>query len=457
MQADAYNRLGDCYYQSRQFATARTYYAKALETDASQGDYALYQTAFVQGLEGDQAGKIETLNSLITRYQESPYMDDGLYEQGRAFVQLGNNAQAISRYRLLIKNFPESNLSRQAAQQIGLLYYQDDKYPEAIAAYKQVMETYPGTDEARGAQRDLKSIYLDLNKVDDYAAYVQSLPGGVQFDANERDSLTFVAAERVYMRGQTEEARSSFNRYLQTFPYGAFATNAHYYIGLIDYNQQQYTSAATHLDKVLEAPSNAFTEEALRMSGYMAYAQKDYTKALAQYKRLRDLTSSQEVRTEARTGRLRSAAQLADADETILAANDLLTDAKATPEAQTEALYYRARTYAAAGQQQAAIADWKQLAQDTRHVYGAEAKYRLAEAYYQGNQKQEAEAVLLNYMEVSTPHTYWLARAFVLLADVYHDWGRDLDARQYLQSLQQNYTEKDDIQTMIQTRLKNWK
>jgi HD superfamily phosphohydrolase YqeK len=60
-------------------------------------------------------------------------------------------------------------------------------------------------------------------------------------------------------------------------------------------------------------------------------------------------------------------------------------------------------------------------------------------------------------MEVSTPHTYWLARGFVLLADIYHDWGRDLDARQYLQSLQQNYTEKDDIQTMIQTRLKNWK
>jgi TolA-binding protein len=97
------------------------------------------------------------------------------------------------------------------------------------------------------------------------------------------------------------------------------------------------------------------------------------------------------------------------------------------------------------------------LSQDTRHVYGAEAKYRLAELHYAAGRKQEAEAVLLNYMEVSTPHTYWLARAFVLLADIYHDWGRDLDARQYLQSLQQNYTQQDDIQSMINTRLTNWK
>ena len=36
--------------------------------------------------------------------------------------------------------------------------------------------------------------------------------------------------------------------------------------------------------------------------------------------------------------------------------------------------------------------------------------------------------MVLNYIEVSTPHTYWLARSFVLLADVYMKLGRNLDA-----------------------------
>jgi TolA-binding protein len=381
LQADAYNRLGDCLFETRSFDAARTYYAKALATDAAQGDYALYQQGFVQGLQRDHAGKIETLNSLITRYQDSPLMDDALYEQGRAFVQLHNNAQAISRYRLLIKNYPESTLARQAAQEIGLLYYQDDKYPEAIAAYKQVLESYPGTEEARGAQRDLKSIYMDLNKIDEYADYVKTLPDGEPFDA--------VAAH-------AEKAVS-------------------------DYNSGQYASALAH------------------------------------YQRLRELAPTQEVRQQASLGCLRSAVSAGDHSQTIQAANDLLDDVKATPESQNEALYYRAKAHAASGQTQAAMNDWTRLAEDTRHAYGAEAKFRLAEAYYNGNQKQEAEAVLLNYMEVSTPHTYWLARAFVLLADIYHDWGRDLDARQYLQSLQQNYTTQDDIQGMITSRLNNWK
>ena len=69
---------------------------------------------------------------------------------------------------------------------LGLLYYQDDKYPEAIQAYKQVIAGYPGSEEARLAQRDLKSIYIDLNKVDEYANFASTIPGGANFDVIDR-------------------------------------------------------------------------------------------------------------------------------------------------------------------------------------------------------------------------------------------------------------------------------
>ena len=75
-------------------------------------------------------------------------------------------------------------------------------------------------------------------QVDEYANFASTIPGGAKFDVNERDSLTYVDAERVYMRGAVAEARNSFTRYLQTFPEGAFSLNANYYIGLIDYNQK---------------------------------------------------------------------------------------------------------------------------------------------------------------------------------------------------------------------------
>jgi len=453
--ADAYNRMGDCNFYARNFDDARRSYDKAGQMDPALGDYSLYQEGFVKGLQRDYSGKIQTLNQLIANYQQSQYIDDALYEQGRAFVQLEDNANAIERFQLLVKNFPQSNMAPRAANEVGLLYYQDDRYSEAIAAYKEVIKNYPGSEEARLAQRDLKSIYIDLNKVDEYADFASTIPGGANFDVNERDSLTYVAAERVYMRGEMADARNSFVKYLQTFPEGAFSLNANYYIGLIDYNQQNYESASAHLNKVLEYPDNKYSEEAMMMSAEMAYLAKDYAKSLELYRLLKDRTSTPERRQMAATGMLRSAAMSGNGEETILVATSVLADAKVAPELENEARHYRSKALVNAGQMQYAAEDWKVLAQDTRNVYGAEAKYRYAQYLFDEGKTTEAEKEVLNYLEVSTPHTYWLARGFVLLSDIYARLDRKLEARQYLLSLKQNYQADDDIAGMIESRLQN--
>ena len=451
--ADAYNRMGDCNFYARKFDDARRNYDKAEQVDPSLGDYSLYQEGFVKGLQRDYNGKIQALNQLIANYPQSQYIDDALYEQGRAFVQMEDNANAIERFQLLVKNFPQSTMARRAASEIGLLYYQDDKYPQAITAYKEVIKNYPGSEEARMAQRDLKSIYIDLNKVDEYADFASTIPGGANIDVNERDSLTYVAAERIYMRGDNTEARNSFLRYLQTFPEGAFSLNANYYIGLIDYNQKNYESASAHLNKVLEYPNNKYSEEAMLMSAEIAYLAKDYVKSLEWYKLLKDRASTPERRQMAATGMLRSAAMSGNGEETILAATAVLADAKVTPELESEARYYRSKALVKANQLAHAVADWEALAKDTRNVYGAEAKYRLAQYMFDTGKTQEAEQEVLNYLEVSTPHAYWLARSFVLLSDIYAKLDRKLEARQYLLSLKQNYQADDDIAGMIESRL----
>ena len=451
--ADAYNRMGDCNFYARKFDDARRSYDKAEQVDPSLGDYSLYQEGFVKGLQRDYTGKIQSLNQLITNYPQSQYIDDALYEQGRAFVQLEDNTNAIERFQALVNTFPQSNMARRAANEIGLLYYQDDKYPEAIAAYKEVIKNYPGSEEARLAQRDLKSIYIDLNKVDEYADFASTIPGGANFDVNERDSLTYVAAERGYMRGEMTEAHNSFMKYLQTFPEGAFSLNANYYIGLIDYNQQNYESASAHLNKVLEYPDNKYSEEAMMMSAEMAYLAKDYARSLELYKLLKDRASTPERRQLAATGMLRSAAMTDNKEEVILAATAVLSDAKVAPELENEARHYRAKALVDVNQLSHAVEDWQVLAQDTRNVYGAEAKYQLAQYLFNVGKTAEAEKEVLNYLEVSTPHAYWLARSFVLLSDIYAKLDRKLEARQYLLSLKQNYQADDDIAGMIESRL----
>lgn len=455
VMADAYNRLGDCNFYARSFETAQQMYAKAAATDTSLGDYSLFQKAFVKGLQRNYTGKIQTLNQMITAYPSSQYLDDALYEQGRAFVQLEDSENAVKRYKLLVERFPDSPLSRKAANEIGLLYYQNDQYAAAIEAYKTVITKYPGSDEARLAQRDLRSIYIDLNKVDDYMAFATSIPGGANFDVNERDSLTYVAAERVYMRGNISEAQSSFTRYLQSFPEGAFSVDAHYYLGLIGYNQKNWTEATAHLNKVIEYPNNKFSGEAMSMCAVMAYDAKDYGRALELYKRMIDRAVSQEERLSAETGALRSAYLLNDGKEVIAVASALLAESKLAPELSNEAHYYRAKAFLEAGETKEALQDLTVLAKDTRNVYGAEAKYLVAQLYFNAGETAKAEKEVLEYIEVSTPHTYWLARGFILLSDVYVRLDRKLEAKQYLLSLQQNYQAEDDIAQMIESRLAN--
>ncbi|MGL4492568.1 MAG: tetratricopeptide repeat protein, partial [Tannerellaceae bacterium] len=117
----------------------------------------------------------------------------------------------------------------------------------------------------------------------------------------------------------------------------------------------------------------------------------------------------------------------------------------------------RAKAYIATKQTTKAIEDLKAVSKNTRTVYGAEAKYLLAQVYFDSKQTDKAEKELMNFIETGTPHQYWLARGFILLADIYISKGDDFQARQYLESLKNNYKGNDEISDMIQNRLSKLK
>lgn len=454
--ADAYNRLGDCALQGRRFDEAEGNYTKAESLHTSAGDYAYYRLALVAGLQKDYAGKVAWLNRLATRYPSSPYVVSALYEKGRAYVQTGDSRQAIETFGKLVEEYPESAVSRKAAAEIGLLYYQNDDYEQAIEAYKRVVTRYPGSEEARLAMRDLKSLYVDANRVEEFAALAAQLPN-VRFEASEQDSLTYIAAERVYMKGEPVAARESLERYLQSYPDGAFRLNAHYYLATIARQQQDQEGIVTHTGSLLEYPDSPYTEEALLMRSEVLFGRKQYAEAMADYQALQARATTAERRQAATTGVLRCAALLHDDAEVIAAATALLAEAKLLPEQREEALYLRAKAYLHQKADRKAGDDLKELARDTRTLYGAEAKYLLAQQHYAAGRLEEAEKEVLDFIEQSTPHAYWLARSFVLLADIYMATGKNLDARQYLLSLQQNYDADDDIAGMIEERLNKLK
>ncbi|WP_297329720.1 tetratricopeptide repeat protein [uncultured Bacteroides sp.] len=455
--ADAYNRIGDCNLHVRRFDEAKQYYTKAESLGTPAGDYSFYQLALVAGLQKDYNGKISLLDRLASKYSNSPYAINALYEKGRSYVQSNNSRQAIATFRELLSKYPESPISRKAAAEIGLLYYQNDDYDRAIEAYKYVVTQYPGSDEARLAMRDLKSIYVDANRVDEFAALAAQMPGEIRFESSEQDSLTYMAAEKIYMKGETMPAKDSFTRYLQSFPNGSFSLNAHYYLCVIGKEQKDDEAVLAHAGRLLEYPDNPYSEEALLMHGEILFNRRQYDLALADYKKLQAKATTAERRQLGSIGALRCAALTHDDTEAIHAATTLLEEAKLSPEIRNEALYFRAKAYLNQKADKKAMDDLKLLAKDTRTLYGAEAKYLVAQQLYKAREYAAAEKEILNFIDQSTPHAYWLARSFILLSDVYVAMDKKLDARQYLLSLQQNYQADDDISGMIHERLEKLK
>lgn len=454
--ADALNRVGDSHYFNRNFTEAERYYQQAADANPAASDYAAYQRAFVLGLQRNYPAKINALDDLMRRYPNSQYFDDALYEKSRALTMLNRENEAIGVLQRLVSDYPRSPLASQGGVQLGQLYYNIGNPQQSIAAYKNVIGNFPGSDDARNALVSLETVYRDINDVQSYVKYANSLPGGMRITASRQDSLTYLAAEGVYMKSSKADAEKAMQRYLQTYPNGAYASDANYYLAVISDEKEDKGQALIHFRRVIDASSPKFLDNALIYTSKTEYAKGNFRTALADYSRLANSARSAANRQTGQMGIVRTQSKLGGYHEAIKAATELLTNTGLSPEIVAEAHYLRAQAYRQTNETEKALTDFQFVANDTRSIYGAEAQFILAETFYRTKAYDRAEAQVKEFMQKGTPHQYWMARALIVLSDTYKAKGDDFQARQYMESLKSNYKgEEADIRQMINERLNN--
>lgn len=451
--ADATNRIGDCRYLQRDYAVAENYYAKAARISPQAADYSMYQQALMLGIQKQYNAKISLLDKII-KNEQSEYADDALYEKAKAYELSDRNNQALQTYQLLMEKYPQSPLTRDAGVQMAMLYFGMGNTEKSIEWYKKTISAFPGSDEANVANEDLKRIYKDQNRIDEYADFLKTLGGSVNFSATEQDSLMYFGAEKVYMKGNKTAAQSSFTKYLNSFPNGAFSLNANYYLANMAIENKKYDEALPYLENILSRPDNKFTEGALRSAAEISFNKADYAKADELYQQLEQKAVSSKSKSEARIARLRCSWLTGKYAEASELASKILADPATKGELKTECIYYRAKSNLALNQNQTVVTDLTTLAKDTRSAFGAEAKFLLAEHYFNIGSLPKAEQEVTDFINKGTPQQHWLAKSFILLVDIYIKNNDLFQAKQYLLSLKNNYKEKDEeIAKMIEERL----
>lgn len=457
MRADAYNRIGDSYYYGKQYSAAASAYDNAHKLNKVAGEYALFQKAMMQGLSKNQSAKISLLDELLREYPNSSMAPTAMLQKGEAYVAMNNNKVAINTYDELVSRYPNSADARKGLLQMAITERNAGNESGAINSYKKVISQYPTSEEASVAAEDLKLIYADNGNLQQYASFLNTVTNGPKLDVNEIDRLTFEAAEKAYMAEKPSIAK--MKSYVSKYPNGAYITKAQYYIARYEYKKGNYAEALTEINKVLDKTTDSsFAEDALAMKGDILLRQKKAKEALATYEQLLPRASSHDNKLNANLGIMRTSLELERYANVESSANSSLALGGLSADEEKEATFNRAYARLKLKKGSEARKDLASLAENTQSIYGARAAYELGNYYYGAGNLKEAEKVINNFIDNGTPHQYWLARGFILLADIYNKKGNSFEACEYLESLKNNYPGKDDdIFKMIDSRLSSWK
>ena len=454
--AAALNRIGDCYFNARQFPQAISYYSQVSNLQASGADYALFQRGYALGLQHKYAEKISVMRELTTRYPKSDYADDGVYETARAQLQLEDERGAIVTYEQLLATYPHSTLARKASLERAMLYRNLQLNDQAIAAYRQTIEKYPATEEAYTALDALQALYVETGNVGEYVNFTKQL---AKMDMNvitQEDSLMYAAAEMQYMQAAYQKATVALSNYITQYCSGGrYCTTARYYLADSYYRLGKNSEALAQYAILAEMNANPYQEEAATRVAEICYDKGDFSCALEGFYRLQALASGRENTLIARLGILRCSQALGRHQAVIDVADMILGDKPISDDMRIEALYGRAKAYIGLNQWKNAQPDLTTLSKEVRTAQGAEAKYLLAQSYFELKDLDTAEAQIMEFTQMNTQQQFWLARALILLSDINRERGEYFQARQYLLVLQQNYLNKTDgIHSLLANRLK---
>lgn len=410
----AHYTLGYTYFKQQKYADAASQFRQC-DTSGSLGADALNRLADCQFANRDYDAAYATYDQ--ARRTDPTHGDYSLLQQALISGLRGNYNQKLRLLGQLGTSYSSSSLAAEALFEQGRTYVQGGDYDRASAAFRQLAEDYPESAQARQVGNELGMIYSN--------------------------------------KGDTEMAVKSYRSVIETYPNTAEAQTA-------VANLRDLLSASGRIDELQTLAQQAgqplSTQEMDSLTAdaaLRAMSEGQYDKARNLYLRLETQTASPSTRLLALEGQLDCAVRTDDKQALVSTSTRLLDPTLKTPtETALHARLLRAQSYMAVGKADSAVADYQVLASDPQTVEGAQASVELAQYAYDTKQYESAETLLTRFTDTGTPHTYWLARGFVLLSDVYAATGRAIEARQYLLSLRSNYNENEEINRMIAQRLK---
>ena len=452
LKDDAYLRLADSYLITKDYNKAIKWYDKVIISGSKNSDYALYQKAICYGSQGNFNKKIETLNTLSSYYKKSQYYDDALYDLASTHLIINDQRHAISNFNKLVKENPKSSYAKKALVKMGFIYYGNNQYNQSIEALKRVINNYPASLEAKEALVTLQNVYMDMGKINDYIAYTNTLDF-IQVSTSEEDSLKFTTGENYYIDNDCKNATAALTNYVNEFPSGGFVITAYHYLSQCAEKSGNTKKAITYYKKIISFPENQYTTKALLKVARQSFQDKDYEQSLVYYEKLSQISDNKLMVLEATDGIMKSAWNTGNKAKVKEAAKKLLMTDKVSEDQIIYSHYLLAMIAMEEKKNAEAKKEFEITTKLSSGAIGAEALYYEALIVYRQNKLEDAEKLIYELPDKYGNFDYWIAKGFILLADIYVARDNIFQAKSTLQSVIENYKGDGDLVQVAQGKL----
>lgn len=441
---DAFLRLGDTHFVSRDYQSAITAYDKAIKIDIIEPDYPTFQQAMSLGYLGQASKKIPALEQFIVQYSTSKLRDDALYELGNTYVKENNTNQALATYDKLCLEYKKSSFVPKALLRQGLIYFNASNNKKALKKFKTVASYYGATTEAIQAVATARLIYIDLGRVDDYAQWVKTLEY-IEVTDVDLDHATYEAVEKQYLNSKTDLAIKQFNHYLMQFPKGLHALQAHFYLAQLYHKKELFENAAPHYQYVIEAPQNEYTEEALVQLAQYQLLHKSWNQAITLLKSIEESANFPQNTIFAQSNLMTAYYQLQNYEDAFIYAEKVLGSSKIDNKIKSDAYLIIARSAVKINNETKAELAYEELAKIATGETAAEALYHTA---YFKNKKGHYKASNQTIQKLAKGYSgfkYFSAKGLVIMAKNYDALNDAFQATYILESVIQNFPEYKDV------------
>jgi TolA-binding protein len=438
LYTDATMRIADCYLILRSYGKAFDNYETIVLKKLNGADYALFQQALILGVENKNSQKVAVLQTLISNYKQSTYIDDALFEMANVHLQTENYVEALQGFQNIIDNYPRSIFIRKAMLNKGLAYYNMGKDDQALDAFKVLITNYASSDESRKALIVIKNIFVDKGEPDEYIDFIKVLPN-VTVSPTYQDSITYESAFNSYKNNDCAKAVKTFASYISRFPGGFFILKANYYKAECDYKLKNYDDALVSYEYVATYNRNDFTERSTRQSAVLQYMKKNYAKAFEYYGSLERIASNGDNLSVALLGQMKSAMMLGKSDTAAQASFKYVNSTVTQKDGLIEARLNIARYYLKNNMIDSAMTEYQYVLKETKNAMAAESKFQIAYIQFLKKDYKKAKKTVFELADNYSAYEYWFARGYILLADIYLIEKDTFQAKATLQSIIENY------------------